>query len=166
MCRTSLSGCPKRALASWPTQFPSWQNCPRSVLPPVRPTASDAPHDFFNLLRPSQPGLCFDLLLGHSFLFGGTLIGVSFSPLQEAWPSFPQCSSWSQGCSGKRRSSRQITPCPCPFRRPCRASRRSSPRHWRKSRAYKLSGPALWGAALLLCSSTLSQVSSLAEKTS
>lgn len=67
MCRTGLSGCPKKARASWPTQFPSWRSCPRSVPPPVRPTASDAPHDFFNLSRPSQPGLCFAFLLGRSF---------------------------------------------------------------------------------------------------
>lgn len=67
MCRTGLSGCPKRARASWPTQFPSWRSCPRSVPPPVRPTANDAPHDFFNLSRPSQPGLCFAFLLGRSF---------------------------------------------------------------------------------------------------
>lgn len=85
MCRSGLSGYPRRAHALWQTQFPSWQNCLRSALLLVRPEAQNT-HEILQLFFHSIPALLdlqsFKFLFSNGVIaLGSTIILTSVAPV-------------------------------------------------------------------------------------
>lgn len=95
-CLCGLRGYLKRALGWWPTQFPSWQSCRCSALLLVRPDTN------------SNCTLSLSLMPKAS---RNCLVPLFFVSLQEAWPSYPLCSSWSPAFWGTLRSKLRTIRC-------------------------------------------------------